>query len=155
MAQAGVHCRRGVTSPIDALLQRPRVLQAPEQKDKARGKRVRGRRRGASDLKIRLLLTPKMEGKQFLKSYGDNIRCSPIVSEEIGNLERGGEPVDQVLRETLVPLQVGIVSPYLYEYSSVEHRGRGRTVSKLQFGPDCVHGTRNNHTSSRRVERIE
>ena len=137
------------------LYYRDRVLQAPEQKDEARGKRVRGRRRGASDLKIRFLLTSKMEGKQFLESYGDDIRCSPIVGEEIGNLKRGGEPVDQILRETLVPLQVSIVSPYLYEYSSVEHRGRGRTVSKLQFGPDCVHGTRNNYTSARRVERIE
>ena len=62
-----------------------------------------------------------MQRKQLLEADRHDVWCAASTRQEIGNVKSRREPVDQVLRNAFVALQICVVRRDLDEETAVRH----------------------------------
>ena len=68
-----------------------------------------------------MLHTAKLQWKQFLETYCHDVRCCPCLCQETRHFERRNKPIDKILRQPCIPLQVCIIGANLDYHLVAEH----------------------------------
>lgn len=78
-----------------------------------------------------------MEREKFLETDRDNVRCT-VAGQEVGDFESWGEPVYEVLWETIISLKRCIIRCDLYEQSVFARLHRHQNIYVVTRTLSCL-----------------